>query len=192
MARRRSAAGRRYLPFAILAIAGGLTIGLILRRSSLIQPPALPSRPPAAPPAPIARPVPMPPPVRSEEVTLDDRALATAVAATLAGAGKVELQTEKPQSARIGEVVFRWQTRRVDLHTRRSPEEVARLLEPALARAGGQRLSRGDLITLGMVRNGRRLVTHELRLVRPVAAARVAVIFDDAGGSLEDVEAIIA
>ncbi|HEY6102436.1 MAG TPA: divergent polysaccharide deacetylase family protein [bacterium] len=191
MARRRSAAGRRYLPFAILAIAGGLVIGLILSRSSLIQPPALPSRPPAAPPTPIARPAPVPP-VRNEVVTVDDTVLAAAVSATLAGAGKVETQSDVPQSVRIGEVVFRWHTRRVDLHTRHAPDEVARLLEPALARAGGRLFSRGDLLTFGIVRNGRRFVTHELRLVRPVAAARVAVIFDDAGGSLEDVEAIIA
>lgn len=193
MARRRSgAAGRRYVPFAILAIAGGLTVGLILSRSALLQPPALPARPPAGPLAPTARPAPVTPSVRYEVVTVDDRVLAAAVSAALVGIGEVGAQSEAPQSAQVGDVIFHWQRHRVDLRTRRSPEEVARLLESAVARAGGQVFARGDLLALGIIRNGHWLVTHELRLVRPAATARVAVIFDDAGGSLEDVEAIIA
>jgi polysaccharide deacetylase 2 family uncharacterized protein YibQ len=191
MARRR-AAGRRYLPFAILAIAGGLTIGLILSRSSILQPPAVPSLPPVQPSTPAAHPAPATAPTRYEVVTVDDVAVAAAVSTALGGAGEIATQTEVAQSVRIGDVVLRWRMRRVDLRTRRSAEEVARLLEPALARAGGQIFSRGDLLTFGIVRRGHRLVTHELRLIRPPADARVAVIFDDAGGSLEDVEAIIA
>jgi polysaccharide deacetylase 2 family uncharacterized protein YibQ len=192
MAQRRFAAGRRYVPFAILAIAGGLTIGLILSRS-ILQPPSFPALPPAGPPpAPAARPVPTTPPMSDEVVTVDDHTLDAAVSTALRGAGEIAAQTEVPQSVRIGNVLLRWRVRRIDLRTRRSPEELARLLEPRLVDVGGQIFAHGDLLTLGIIRNGHRVVTHELRLVRPPATARVAVIFDDAGGSLEDIEAIVA
>ena len=190
MTRRRAAAGRRYLPFALLAVVGGLTIGLLLSRPPLLRQPAVPTVPPPARPRPAVFPGPVAPP-QSAVVGVDDVALASAVRKALDGIGEIVEETEATQSAQVGDVLLRWRIRRVELRTRRSPEEVLRILEPEIGRAGGQVFARGSPLTLGVVRDGRRLVTHELRVVRPPAAARVAVVFDDAGGSLEDIEAII-
>lgn len=191
MARRRAAAGRRFLPFALLAVIGGLTIGLLLSRPPLPQPriPVVP--PPAEPSAPAVRPGPVTPPY-PEMVTVDDGSLAAVVRNALSGVGEIVVETEGMQTERAGDVLLRWRTRRIELRTRRSPDEVLRLLEPEISRAGGRVFARGNPLTLGLVREGRGLVTHELRFIRPPATARVAVIFDDAGGSLEDIEAIIA
>ena len=192
MARRRAAAARRFLPFALLAVIGGLTIGLLLSRPPLQQHPAVPSVPPPAGPPPETavrpRPVTPPPP---EVVSVDDGSLAAAVRGALRGVGEIAAETEAMQTERAGDVLLRWRTRHLELRTRRSADEVLRILEPEISRAGGWVFTRASPLTLGVVREGRRLVTHELRLVRPPATARVAVIFDDAGGSLEDIEAII-
>lgn len=187
MAARRAATARRLLPFAILALVGGLTIGLLLSRPERSTAPLVPI--PAAPAPPAGRSHPAAPPTR--QGSLDDRALAAAVRKALQSVGEITVETEAAQSTRLATVVLRWQLRRIELRTRRSTDEVLRVLEPEVARAGGRVFARGSPVILGLIRNGHRLVTHELRMVRPAAEARVAVIFDDAGGSLEDVETII-
>ena len=192
MARRRAAAGRRYVPFAILALVGGLTIGLVLSRPPAQRPPVVPAVPPPTGQTPplAVRPGPrMPAPAKV--VIVEDRALAAAIRRGLPGLGELGATADVVQSTQAGEVLLRWRIRRIELRTRRSPEDVLRVLEPDVIRAGGQVFARGRPLTIGVTRNGQRLVTHELQLVRPPATAQVAVIFDDAGGSLEDIEVII-
>lgn len=125
-------------------------------------------------------------------VRVDDGSFAEAVRNALGAVGEIAAETEATQTDRAGDVLLRWRTRRIEFRTRRSADEVLRILEPEISRAGGWVFSRGSPLTFGLVREGRRLVTHELRLIRPPATARVAVIFDDAGGSIEDIDAIIA
>ena len=192
MVRRRAAAGRRFLPFALLAVVGGLTIGLLLSRPLARQQPALPAVPtPPVSPAPVARPSPAPPPP-VKVVSIDDGSLAASVRRVLREVGEIVTETESTRTEQAGEVLLRWRTRRVEVRTRRSADEVLRTLTPEVSRAGGSVFTRAMPLTLGVIHQGHRLVTHEVRLVRPPATARVAVIFDDAGGTLEDIEAIIA
>jgi polysaccharide deacetylase 2 family uncharacterized protein YibQ len=194
MARRRAAAGRRFLPFAILAVVGGLTIGLLLSRPPAPRGPIVPSVPPAngriPAPAPAARAV--PPPLRPAALSVDDSALAAAIRRGLPGLGEIISERDAAQSDYAGEVLLRWQLRTIELQTRHSPEQILRALQPEIIRAGGQVFSRTSPLTFGVVREGRAVVTHQVRLVRPPTIARVAIIFDDAGGSREDLEAIIA
>src|SRR3990170_4723409 len=105
MARRRAAAGRRYLPFALLAVVGGLTIGLLLSRPPLQRQPAVPAVPPPAGPTPATavRPGPVTPP-QSEVVGVDDGALAAAVRRALAGVGEIVAETEATQSEQAGDI----------------------------------------------------------------------------------------
>src|SRR3989442_1553500 len=69
----------------------------------------------------------------------------------------------------------------------------ARQLGQQGAPAGGQILEQTPtFIRIGVRRAGLDLVTHDIQLIPFVPAARVAILFDDAGGSLEQLEPILA
>lgn len=88
--------------------------------------------------------------------------------------------------------VFQWTARTVDIKARSRAVDLARQLQRQVAAAGGQILEQTPtVIRIGVRRAGLDLVTHDIQLIPFVPAARVAILFDDAGGSLEQLEPIL-
>ncbi len=141
----------------------------------------------AAPPA--VRPAPVAPPGSA----IDDVALDTALRAALDRSAAVIKVTGQPRSAQQRGQVFRWTARTLEVKPRTSGAMLARLLKREIAPSGGQiLLQTPTLIRVGFRRAGLELITHEVQLVPFVPSARVAIIFDDAGGDLAQLEAILA
>ncbi len=190
MARRRAAPGRLIL-FALVIFLGGLAIGAVLARIPRMPPASHESSPAPVPaPSPPTRSGPPTPP-EPEILTVDDEFLTAAVRLALGQIGEITREAESAHAERMGTRVLRWRTHHLEVRTRHAPGDAARLLEHTIGRAGLV-FTRGSVLTVGVVREGRRLTTHEVRFFPPPAIARVAIIFDDAGGSIEDLAAIIA
>src|SRR3989442_906637 len=80
-----------------------------------------------------------------------------------------------------------------DIKARGRVPDLAGQLGQQGAPAGGQILEQTPtFIRIGVRRAGLDLVTHDIQLIPFVPAARVAILFDDAGGSLEQLEPILA
>lgn len=142
----------------------------------------------AAPPA--ARPAPVAP---GGLTPVDDVALDTALRAALDRSAAIMKVTSQPRSAQQRGQVFRWTARTLEVKPRTSGAMLARVLKREIAPSGGQiLLQTPTLIRVGFRRAGLELITHEVQLVPFVPSARVAIIFDDAGGDLAQLEAILA
>ncbi len=140
-----------------------------------------------------------PPPVRPSPVApgalapVDDVALDAAVRTVLDRHAAVMRVTSRARSAQQRGQVFRWTARTLEVKPRAGAGMLARVLKRDIAPAGGQiLLQTPTLIRVGFRRAGLEFITHEVQLVPFVPAARVAIIFDDAGGNLAQLEAILA
>lgn len=187
---RRLKSGRlrpQFLVLAAVVLALGIAAGAYLsHRLSHPSPSALLPQPPGRPP--VSGPPPASAVIPHEEID-------AAVQRTLPRIGTVVRTSTREETAQRGGQIFRWQTEtaQVRLLPGLTTEEAAALLVKEVERAGGQVLARTPSgIRLGVVRDGVTAVTHELQFVRPEAQAWAAIIFDDAGGSLGDLDAIIA
>lgn len=173
----------------LVGIGGGALLSQRLspRSQSVPPPPAPPGSPPISTPP---RPAPS-----AGAVTVDTRALDAAVRRALDQIGSVPRFAPHERSVQHDGVELRWVARTAEVRLRAGvgAEEAAGLLRKEVERAGGRVLAHlPSGVRIGVVRGGRPLVTHELRLLPAPARARVAIIFDDAGGSLTDLEAIIS
>ncbi len=121
-----------------------------------------------------------------------DDAVDVAVRAVLDQDATVVNVTTRPRTAQLRGEMYRWTTRTVEIKARGRVSDLVRRLDERMAPVGGRILSRTPTaIRVGIRRAGLEVVTHEIRLIPFVAAARVAILFDDAGGSLEHLQAIL-
>lgn len=159
----------------------GLGLGISLSRSA-------PWRATPATPTPGSR-VPIP----TAPLTIDDLALDAAVRRALSQSSTVVRETREELTEEDGTLQLRWHLLVIDVRARSSGADPLRVLGQEVERAGGKVFSRTpSAIRLGVQREGRIFVTHEIRVLPFRAQARVAIIFDDAGASLEELDPIIA
>ncbi len=127
-------------------------------------------------------------------VTVDQTALDAAVDRAVRRLGAPRETSPQPRIKRRGSQEFHWRLHRIDVATAMSFPAAAEIIGKEVEGAGGKLLSRSNTtVRIGIAQGEQTLVTHEIRLLTaPSPRARVAIIFDDAGGSVADVEAIIA
>jgi hypothetical protein len=133
-------------------------------------------------------------PVPPTPLTLNQRALDAAVDHALRRVGTLRRVSADRATQLQGNREYIWVLHRVDVTTSMGLPAVHEILKKEVEAAGGKLLSRSaTTLNVGVLQGDRPLVTHEIRLLVPVSPrARVAIIFDDAGGSVTDLEAIIA
>ncbi len=189
MAKRRAfssfARSRFLIIAAALLIGGGIGLGVSFDRPKA-SPPS-PPRPTASAPAPRT-------PVRPPAVIeVHNPALDAAVQRALGQIGSVELSEAESRSGQIGAGQIRWTRRTLEVRLSTSPQEATAVLRAEVERAGGQVFAAGPTgVQVGLFREGIPFVTHMVRFARVPAQGRVVIIFDDAGGSLDELEPIIA
>lgn len=176
---RRLAASTVLIGLAVLLL--GLGLGISLSRSSLWR---------------VSTPVPLPAPsapVPTAPLAIDDPSLDAALRRAISEIGTVVRDTQQDQTAQQGSQQLRWHLHVIDVQTQGNAAGALKTLGQEVERAGGKVFSRLPTgIRVGVQREGRIFVTHEIRVVPSRAQIRVAIIFDDAGGSLDDLETIIA
>lgn len=195
---RRRASGRRMslVVWGVVLVAAGLALGALMP-GCRPAPRVAPSGPPAAPAPespPAGAPVPAPVPTSPAVVSVDQTAVDAAVNRALRRVGTPRLVSEARLTQRSGDHDVQWLYRRVDITPRLATGAALDILRKEVEGAGGKVLSRSaSTVRVGVVQGELSLVTHEIRLlVAQPPRARVAIIFDDAGGSLVDLDAIIA
>jgi polysaccharide deacetylase 2 family uncharacterized protein YibQ len=125
------------------------------------------------------------------DLVVDDASLDRAVLDALHRIGSVGPVEALARSAEVRAGRLRWTTRVLDLRTRLTAREVAARLAPSARPSGATVRAVGAVVQVAVFREGLDLVTHEVRLRPPPPVARVAIIFDDAGGSLQQLEPVI-
>lgn len=168
----------------------GIAAGVFLARGVPLGPrqtaPPAPTPPVSAPPTPT-------PPEQPSVIAVDDRDLDAAVRRALGQIGAVVQSTDQERSLQRGQQLLRWHSRTVAVRPRGTIDDAVALLGKEVQQAGGKVFSRSPTgVRIGVVRDGQPLLTHEVQFVPFRAQARVAIIFDDAGGSLADLDVIIA
>lgn len=150
-------------------------------------------QPAARQPVVVSTPTP-PPVVPTPTVTVvDDEALDTAIQGAVRKIGRTLRSDSEPRSAQDGPDQVRWQRRTIEVRLSATTRGAMTLLRAAVERAGGQVFEDSPSgLQVGVFHNGVPLITHELRFVTAPAAARAVIIFDDAGGSLAELEPIVA
>lgn len=175
--RRRHAASTILIGLAVVLLGLGLGIGLSRSTPWRVSTPAPTPRMPG-PTAPLL---------------IDDPSLDAAVRRAISEIGTVVRDTQEDQTAQQGSQQLRWHLHVIDVQTQGNAADALKTLGQEVERAGGKVFSRSPTgIRVGVPREGRIFVTHEIRVVPSRAQTRVAIIFDDAGGSLDDLETIIA
>ncbi|MDR7400923.1 MAG: divergent polysaccharide deacetylase family protein [Armatimonadota bacterium] len=160
-------------PFALAAaVALGLAAGVTLALREAGRPPGTP-----------------PPPA---DVVVDASAVDRAVAGALRRIGSPVSSDVRPDSAWVEGRRLRWTTRIVTLRTPLGARQVAARLSPEARSAGAVVRVEGSSVRVAVLRAGREVTTHRIQVQAPPAAGRVAIIFDDAGGSLEQLEPVLA
>jgi len=163
-----------------VVVAAGLVVGVALSQGWW------PRRAPQ-PRAPVGGPAPGAPAV------VDDAAIDRGVRAVLSRSATVLHVTARPRTAQRSGQAYRWTARTVEIKARARSSDLTRQLQQQIGPAGGQiLLQTPSVIRIGIRRAGLDLVTHEIQLIPFEPAARVAIIFDDAGGSLAHLDAILA
>ena len=174
----RSKTERATAVVAAVVVAGlffgvGLSQGWWLGRAA---PPAGPSADPA-----------------SRAVAVDDDAIDAGVRAALDRTATVVRVAASPRMMRERGQVYQWTARTVDIKARGRAIDLARQLDQHVEPAGAQILEQTPtFIRIGVRRAGLDLITHDIQLIPFAPAARVAILFDDAGGSLEQLDPILA
>lgn len=126
-------------------------------------------------------------------VAVDDRVLDDALHRVIGRIGTVVSSSARDQTRAQDARILTWRARTLEIRLRVRTAEAARLLAAAAAQAGGEVLSRGPFgMRIGLRRDGDPLPTHDIHFIPLEATGRVAIIFDDAGASLEQLDAIIA
>lgn len=189
-ASKRSLRGR-WISLTVAALAGaGVGVALALDHFSS-QAHVVPT-----PPA-VARPVPRPsspePTPARAVIVLENEGLETAVQRALNQVGTIERSTSQPRASTIGSNEVRWSRRTLDVRLRGPARSALASIRAEVERAGGRVLDAGPTaVQIAVVRDDVTFVTHSIRMYGANVQGRVAVIFDDAGGSLPDVEDIVA
>jgi len=123
---------------------------------------------------------------------LADQPLDAAVRRTLRRVGTVGGTEFQMRQGRVGEDQIRWQHRTVDVRLATSPRQATALLRAEVEDAGGQVFATTPTgLQVGVLRSGVAFITHTIRFISNPSVARVVIIFDDAGGSLTDLEPIL-
>ncbi len=133
------------------------------------------------------------PPQTVADLVVDDPALDRGVLEALRRVGSVEPAGESSGSGWAQGRRLRWTTRALVLRTRLSVPQVAVRLAPAASASGAVvRPAGAGTLQVAVNRDGLEVITHHVRVQPPPATGRVAIIFDDAGGSLEQLEPVLA
>lgn len=183
MTRRRSrvrSKTTRTVTAAVAVVAAGLVVGVALSQGW--WPPRAPQ-----PRAPVGAPVP------AASVAVDDAAIDAGVRAVLDRSATVVNVTARSRTAQRRGEIYRWTARTVEIKAHARVGDLTRQLERQIAPAGGRILLQTPaVIRIGVRRAGLDLVTHEIQLIPFEPVARVAIIFDDAGGNLGQLDPILA
>jgi len=182
MARRRlrlRSATERAAALVAAVVVAGVLLGVGLSQGWWLGQSAPPAGPLAIP--------------ASRDVAVDDAAIDAGVRAALDRAATVVKVATSSRLMRERGQVYQWTARTVDIKARSRVTDLSRQIGQQVAPAGGQILEQTPtFIRIGVRRAGLDLVTHDIQLIPFVPAARVAILFDDAGGSLEQLEPILA
>ena len=121
-----------------------------------------------------------------------DAAVDRAVRDALERIGRIVPTGSRPQIRQVGGRRLRWTTWTLDLQTPLTARHVASRLALRLQLAGAVvRRAEDGAVRVAVRREGLETVTHLIRVVPLPAVGRVAIIFDDAGGSLEQLEPVL-
>lgn len=179
---------------AAIVVVAGVALGASIPGCRPTQQ-AGPPQPQPIPPAPATPPDAAPIPIHPASPTIvmvDQTAVDGAVTRALARLGSPRWLSAERLTERRGDKEFQWNRRRVDVTVHTGLPDAAEAIRKEVEAAGGKLLSRSPAVVyVGIIRDGVSLVTHEIRLALGAQGPRVAIIFDDAGGSLDDLEAII-
>lgn len=195
MAKRRASArfvwARWLIVTGALIVGVGTGLGLAVDRflpGSQSAPPHRATSPQGQSPVAVTPPI----PTGSIEV-LQDGALDAAVEHAVRRVGVIEEADTQPRTGRIGQNEVRWSRRTLDVHLERPAQNAIAVLRPEVERAGGTIFSADSTtVQIGIFRDGIPFVTHTIRWRTTPVQGRAVIIFDDAGGSLDDLESIIA
>jgi uncharacterized protein len=178
MNRRRSrvrARAVRPVPVAAIVVFVGLLVGVGLSQGWWLGPRG---------PAPL--------PGGRSGIGIGDDAVDTAVRDLLDLDATVVMSSTRPRTAAQRGEVYQWTTRTFEIKARGRVSVLVRRLNQRVTPVGGRVLSQTPTaIQVGIRRAGLEAVTDEIRLIPFTPAARVAILFDDAGGSLVHLQAII-
>src|SRR2546425_596789 len=118
-------------------------------------------------------------------IGVGDDAVDTAVRAVLDQDATVITSSTRPRTAQQRGEVYQWTTRTFEIKARGRVSVLVRRLNQRVIPVGGRVLSQTPTaIQVGIRRAGLEAVIDEIRLIPFTPAARVAILFDDAGGSL--------
>jgi polysaccharide deacetylase 2 family uncharacterized protein YibQ len=175
----RSATQRRAGLLAAVVVVGLLT-GVALSQGWRPRRAVQPLRPPAGL-------------VPGASEAFDDTAIDAAVRAALEQTATIVKVGETSRTARQRGQAFQWTTHTLDVKARARITDLTRLLQRQVVPTGGLILEQTPtVLRIGLRRAGVDLVTHEIQLIPYVPTARVAILFDDAGGSLQQLDPIFA
>lgn len=123
----------------------------------------------------------------------NDTTIDAAVRAALDQTTTIVKVGETSRTARQRGQAFQWTTHILDVKARARMTDLTRVLHRQVVPAGGLILEQTPtVVRIGVRRAGVDLVTHEIQLIPFVPTARVAILFDDAGGSLQQLDDILA
>ncbi len=190
MAKRRTSTSsvRARTVAVIAAVLVGVGVGAILSYDRL-----RPSPPPSPPPVVVTTPAPVPVAPSPAIVSIDVLTLDAAVHRAIGRIGSIQRSEAEERTAQDGSDHVRWLRRSIEVRLARPLKEVTPLLRGEVEGAGGQLFTDSPTgVEVGVIRHGMPFVTHEIHFVSEPPQARAVIIFDDAGGSLADLEPILA
>ncbi len=133
------------------------------------------------------------PPVQAPSVIVADQSVDAAVSRVLRRIGTVGQTESEARAGRLGADEVRWQHRTANVRLATSPQDATARVRAEVEGAGGHVFAADPTgLQVGVFHAGVPFVTHTIRFVVTPAQGRVVIIFDDAGGSLTDLEPIIA
>jgi len=200
MAKRRASTnflrGRWILAIVVLLAGAGAGVSLAFDQifpsarvapARVVTPRPIPS-PTPTPPEPTA-----PPAIARPVVIVEDTALDAAVQRALRRLGTIEQIDSQARVGIVGSTELRWSRRTINVRLTRPAGNAIAALRAEIESAGGSVMAAGPTTAqVGLFRDGVPFVTHSIQLHATPVRGRVVVIFDDAGGSLPDLEYIIA
>ncbi len=143
--------------------------------------------------APTGAPAPAPPVQVPSVVIVENPILDAAVRRALRRIGSVEHSESQVRVGNIGRDQVSWQRRTFEVRLAISPRDATELLRAEVEGAGGHVFTAtASGLQIGLFREGIPFVSNAIQFVGVPSVGRVVIIFDDAGGSLADLEPIVA
>ncbi len=170
-----------------LLVGVGVGAGLAIDHFRPTPPSATP-RTPTRPTAPAPSPTDLTPPV-----VVADQSVDAAIGRALRRIGAVGQTETETRAGRVGAEQVTWQHRTIDVRLATRPQDATAQVRAEVEGAGGHVFAAAPTsLEIGLFRAGVPFVTHTIRYVVTPSQGRVVIIFDDAGGSLTDLDPVIA